>query len=212
MKNYKSLLSNQNETWKHAINRYLDFTKADMKDYFSTPESFFFKDSDAYCYHGGSKFTQLFINKFESERNHHIPSDLVDLLTKHGCFTIGRGIFEIFTEEKGFLNMSQALALYNLNKIAEQVSDSMMDSLNQYYFFFGVSFPQSDEISFLYFDKAGHLGKMYIHVENIDMTLKKTLPAMFNGKQDQYTLASLISSQIDRVITNALIVKGFVDI
>lgn len=212
MKNYKSLLSDQHETWQHAIDRYLNFTKADMKDFFPIPQSYFFKDNESYCYHSGSKYSQLFIDKFESERSHHIPYDLADLLTKHGCFTIGRGIFEIFTEEKGFLNLTQALDFYNLNKVVEQISDSMLDSLNQYYFFFGVSFPQSDEISFLYFDKAGHLGKMYIHIENIDMTIKKTLPAMFNGKQDQYTLTSLIGSQIDRVIINALIVKGFVDI
>lgn len=212
MKNYKSLLSDQHETWQHAINRYIGFTNADMKDYFPMHESYFFKDNDAYCYHKGSKYSQLFVDKFESERNHHIPSDLVDLLTKNGCFKIGKGLFEIFPEEKGFLNLSQALDIYNLNNITSQLSDSMLESLNQYYFFFGVSFPQSDEISFLYFDKAGHLGKMYIHIENIDMTLKKTLPAMFNGKLEQYTLASLMGIQVNRIITNALIVRGFVNI
>lgn len=212
MNNYKELLSNHSETWQQAIDRYISFTQTDMKEYFSTTETYFFKDNDTYTYHSGQKYSSHYIETFGSQRSHHVPSDLVDLLTKHGCFKIGKGIFEIFSEEKGFLNLSQALSLYNLSNIEERISDNMLESLNQYYFFFGVAFPQADEISFLYFDKGGHLGKMYIHVDNIDLTVKKTLPAMFSGKVDQYTLDTLIENQMDRIITNALIVRGYIQI
>lgn len=212
MKDYKTLFSDHSETWQDAINRYIAFTNADMKDYFSVPVSYFFKNNEAYTFHKEESYTEDYIAKFVNERNHHIPSDLVDLLSKNGCFKIGRGIFEIFPQEIGFLNLNEALSRYNLSKIEDQISSNMLESLNQYYFFFGVTFPQTDEISFLYFDKAGHLGKMYIHLDNIDLTIKKTLPAMFRGKVDNYTLDSLIAMQIDRVITNALIVKNFISI
>lgn len=212
MKDYKELLSDHSETWQQAIKRYITFTETDMREYFSIPQPYFFRDNEGYTYHTGETYSDDYIDRFETEHKHHIPADLSDLLRKHGCFSIGRGIFEIFPEAKGFLNISEVFAMYNMGNIAERMSANMLDSINQYYYFFAVSFPQADEVSFLYFDKAGHLGKMYVHVENIELTVKKTIPAMFSGKVDQFTLDTLMGMVADRVITNALIVKDFIKI
>lgn len=212
MKDYKELLSDHSETWQQAIDRYIRFTETDMKDYFSPSQSYLFKDNESYQYHNGTPYSQVFIDKFEADHKHHIPTDLAQLLSTRGAFTIGKGLFTLFPESTGFLNLSQVLDMFNMDNVTQRVSLNVLESINQYYYFFGVSFPQTDEVSFLFFDKAGHLGKMYVHVENIDLTIKKTLPSLFSGKVDHYTLDTLMGMAMDRVITNALIVKGYIKI
>lgn len=212
MKDYSTFFGHKDETWQQAIDRYISFTETDMKDFFGGTNSYFFKDNPMYVYHQGDKYSIEYLKEFEKNHKLHVPLDLVDLLSIHGSFSIGNNIFEIFSQEKGLTFLASALDMYNFNNVIDETSTSMLESLDQYYYFFGVTFPQSDEISFLFADRGAHFGKMYMHVNNLDITLKKTLPDMFKGKNDYMSLNNLISNQIDRVITNALIVKDFIQI
>ncbi|MDL2214821.1 hypothetical protein LJC00_01365 [Dysgonomonas sp. OttesenSCG-928-M03] len=214
MKNYKTFLTQKNETWEDAISRFQYFRKADMKDYFSNKEySYHFADNKAYTYYQSDKVSAQCISDFIAKYNVNIPQDLINLLCHHGPFRIGDSLLEIYDDIgiDTIVTLSQVLSIYGYGDFINQISPGMLKSLNGFYFFFGVSFPHSKEPGFLYFNKAGNFGKMLFAPNNHALVLQKILPSMFNGSIDKYTLDSLISTQIDRVIINALAVRGYID-
>lgn len=214
MKDYNLFLNKKDETWQQALERYHSFCEADMKDYFSNKEySYRFIDNSAYKYHQEGKVSAQSIEDFTTKYNVKVPQELISLLQNYGSFRIGESIFEIYDDigTDTILTLSQLLGVYGYDEFATRISESMLKSLDGYYFFFGVSFPHSDEISFLFFNKTGSFGKMLFAPKNQDLVLQKVLPSMFNGSIDKYTLDSLISNQIDRVITNALTVRGYIE-
>lgn len=214
MKDYRIFLNQKNETWQQAIERFQNFCEADMKEYFSSKDySYQFIDNKAYTYQKTEKISSQCIEDFTEKYNVKVPESLINLLCKYGSFRIGDNILEIYDNiaVDTILNLSQVLNIYGYNQFANEISPDILKSLNSYYFFFGVSFPHSEEISFLYFNKAGIFGKMLFAPNNKGLVLQKTLPSMFSGNIDKYTLDSLISNQIDRVIINALTVRGYID-
>lgn len=210
MKNYKELLGQPNETWQQAIERYQAFGEVEMNDYFNKEYPYRFESNPAYTYHREGKMTAEYLNNFAKNHTTNIPDELVNMLTQHGAFAIGDTLFEIFDSRKGIMTLEQVMKDYHYEALAEQMGAGVLDSMNGYYFFFGVTFPQTDEASFLFFNKAGNCGKMHIDTKNHAQVLKKVFPSMFNGSIDKYTVDSLISNQLDRVIVNALKVKGYI--
>lgn len=211
MKNYKDLLGDSNETWLHAIERYQFFCNEQMNEYFDIQHPYQFSNNPAYAYHAKAKMTPHYLNDFGNKHATHIPDSLIGLLTHHGAFTIGNTILQIFDHNTGIMTLQQVVEQYNYQSIVNLMGTGMFDSINEYYFFFGVTFPQTDEASFLFFSRAGLCGKMHINTDNHHQVLKKVFPSMFNGSIDKYTTDSLISNQIDRVIINALKVKGYIE-
>jgi hypothetical protein len=213
MKSYKQFLSSKNETWKQAIARFKSFRDADMKEYFSCKDySYRFADNKAYNLYMLDKVQDEWVVSFNEERNVRVPVPLADLLCGDGPFRIGDTLFEVFNSvDKGlFMNLSELLNLYGYGYFLERVSSSMLKSLDGYYYFFGVSFPQSEEPDFLFFNKAGFFGKMLFSPHNEAVVLQKVLPSMFRGAIDKYDINSLINNQIDRVVVNALTVRGYI--
>lgn len=214
MEDYKTFLGTKSETWSQAIDRFKRFCKAEMTDYFSKKDySYRFADNTAYSYHPKGKVAVAYINDFETHHDVSVPESLVGLLSNHGAFAIGDGLLEIFgaDQEQAILTLPEILTKYGHASFIEKIGGGMLRSLSGFYFFFGVSFPDSDEMSFLYFSKAGNFGKMLFAANNHALVLQKILPSMFNGSIDKYTLDNLISNQIDRVVINALTVKGYID-
>ncbi len=214
MKDYKIFLTQKNETWQQAISRFQDFLETDMKDYFSNKEySYRFADNKAYTYYQADKVSTQCIQDFMAKYNVNVPAGLTELLCDHGPFRIGNTLLEIYDDIgiDNILTLPQILSMYGHDNFINQISPGMLKSLSSFYFFFGVSFPHSEEMSFLYFNKAGNFGKMLFAPNNYALVLQKILPSMFNGSIDKYTLDSLISNQIDRVIINALTVRGYID-
>lgn len=211
MKDYKVFLSKKNETWQQAIERYQRFCEAEMKEYFDTPYPYRFINNPAYQFHQLGAEPAEKIQSLEDKFRVKIPVDLADLLVHTGAFRIGNGMFELFHGSKEMLTLVEVMQAYGYDKLLEQMGEGMLKSMNQYYFFFGVTFPQTDGASFLYFNKAMEFGKMPINDDNHAEALKKIFPSMFNGSADKFTLDDLISNQIDRVIINGLTVKGYID-
>ncbi|MFV0468944.1 MAG: hypothetical protein ACK5MK_08480 [Dysgonomonas sp.] len=212
MKNYREFLSSKDETWRQAIDRYLRFIDADMKGYFDKDYSYRFADNPSYIYHRTEKVSHAVISAFTDNTKVNVPPDLSDLLCIHGAFNVGDGLFEIFgRQDQLFMTLNQVLERFGHSDFIDKIGIGMQKSLNGFYFFFGVSFPNSDETGFLFFSKSGYFGKMLYSSINPDIMLKKVLPSMFNGSIEKFTLDSLISSQMDRVIINALTVRGYID-
>lgn len=214
MEDYKTFLGTKSETWQQAIDRFKRFCEAEMTDYFSKKDySYRFADNTAYSYHAKGKVSQTYINDFETRHDITVPEDLVDLLSNHGAFIIGDSLLDVFgaDQEDAILTLPEILTKYGHGGFIEKIGGGMLRSLSGFYFFFGVSFAESDEMSFLYFSKAGNFGKMLFAANNPSLVLQKILPSMFNGSIDKYTLDNLISNQIDRVVINALTVKGYID-
>lgn len=214
MADYRTFLGTKGETWKQAIARFKKFREVEMTDYFSTKNyPYRFIDNAAYSYHSTAKVSADYIADFEKRREVTIPEELVALLSDHGPFTIGDSLLEVFggNHNEVILTLPQILTKYGHAGFVDQIGGGMLRSLTGFYFFFGVSFPDSDEMSFLYFSKAGNFGKMLFAANNPSLVLQKILPSMFNGSIDKYTLDTLISNQVDRVIVNALTVKGYID-
>jgi len=214
MKDYKVFLARNDETWTEAIQRYHLFCEADMKEYFSNKDySYRFADNRAYRYQPMGKVSLECVDDFTLRYKIKVPSSLIDLMCNHGVFRIGDSLLEIYDDigADTILTLPRILSLYGYSDFIDLIKPGILKSLLGYYFFFGVSFPHSPEMSFLYFNKAGVFGKMLFAPNNNDIVLQKVLPSMFNGSADRYTLDSLISNQIDRVITNALTVKGYID-
>ena len=213
MEDYRIFLGTKSETWQEAIVRFKKFREVEMKDYFSSKDyPYRFVDNRAYAYHSTGKVQASYIADFEKRREVTVPEELITLLSDHGPFTIGDNLLEIFggNNEEVILTLPEILAKYGHAGFVDQIGGGMLRSLTGFYFFFGVSFPDSDEMSFLYFSKAGNFGKMLFAGNNPSLVLQKVLPSMFNGSIDKYTLDTLISGQIDRVIINALTVKGYI--
>ena len=214
MEDYRFFLGTKSETWQQAIVRFKKFREVEMKDYFSSKDyPYRFADNKAYSYHVTRKVTASYIADFEKKREVTVPEELIALLSGHGPFTIGDSLLEIFggNHEEVILTLPEILVKYGHAGFVDQIGKGMLRSLTGFYFFFGVSFPDSDEMSFLYFNKAGNFGKMLFAANNPSLVLHKILPSMFNGSIDKYTLDTLIGGQIDRVIINALTVKGYID-
>ncbi len=214
MEDYRIFLGTKNETWQQAIARYKKFREAEMNDFFVKKDyPYRFADNKAYTFRLTNKVSTHYIAEFKMKKEVNVPDDLIDLLCDHGAFTIGDSLFAIFGGNKSevILTLPQTLAAYGHGSFVDQIGTGILNSLSRFYFFFGVSFPESDEMSFLYFSKAGHFGKMLFSADNPSLVLQKVLPSMFNGSVDKYSLDSLISSQIDRVVINALTVKGYID-
>lgn len=215
MKNYKIFLRQKNETWQDALDRFFRFRETDMKEYFSNKDySYRFADNKAYDYYPQEKVSNEYFEEFSSLNNINIPIDLKNLLNYHGGFLIGSSLIEIYSkveESTIFYTLPQILDEYGYKNFVEKISPGVLRSLSKYYYFFGVSFPESEEIGFLYFNKAGNFGKMLFAPDNENLVLKKILPSMFNGSIEKFTLNELISIQIDRIITNALTVKGYIE-
>lgn len=213
MENYRTFLAPKNEVWQQAVDRYNVFREAEMLEYFSLKDySYHFKDNKAYDLNFTPKISPALIADFEIRTGVSVPNGLIDMLCIHGGFRVGEGLLDIFggRDQAVFPNLEQMLAKYGYTDFIREISSGMLKSLNGFYFFFGISFPKSEEMSFLYFSKAGNFGKMLFAPENQDLVLKKVLPAMFNGSSERFTLDGLISNQIDRVIVNALTVKGYI--
>lgn len=214
MEDYRIFLGSGNETWKQAIDRFLRFREAEMKNYFSKKDyKYRFSENIAYAYHPERKVSKRYIANFEEKYEIGVPDELADLLSNHGGFKIGDCLFEIYGEkgDGAILTLPLVLEKYGYGSFVDKIGPGMLRSLSGFYFFFGVSFPESDEMSFLYFSKAGNFGKMLFSPNNPALVLQKVLPSMFNGSADKYSLDRLISSQIDRVVVNALTVKGYID-
>lgn len=213
MKDYKVFLTQRNETWKQALERYSRFCEADMKEYFSNKDySYRFSENRSYVYHPMKKVSEQAIKNFVALHKVNVPASLIDLMCEHGTFRIGNSLLEIYDDMGSdmIMTLSGMLRLYGYDKFIDLITPGMMKSLTGYYFFFGVSFPQSPEMTFLYFNKAGFFGEMLFAVDNKDLVLRKILPSMFNGSIDRFTLDSLIGRQIDRIIINALTVRGYI--
>lgn len=214
MKNYKAFFAPKNETWQQAIARYNVFRDAEMLDYFSVKDySYHFKDNRAYDLAFSGKVSPAVIADFEIRTGINVPDSLTDMLCLQGGFRIGQGLLDIFggNDQSVFPNLEQVLVEYGYENFVSEIGSGMLKSLNSFYFFWGVSFPESDEMSFLYFSKAGNFGKMLFAPDNRDLVLNKVLPAMFNGSAEKFSLDGILSNQIDRVIINALTVKGYID-
>ena len=209
---YKTFFSAGNETWKTAIDRYRSFLNANMPDYFPQKNyPYTFAENTAYTFHYSNKIEETYLSDFTTQTQIKVPADLKYLLSVYGTFYIGNNLLKIFDEEENiFLTLGILLEKFGYTDILQDVGDGMLKSLNSFYYFFGLSFPQADETSFLYFNKAGNYGKISLSKDNKQMALRKTLPSMFNGSIDKYTLDNLISNQIDRIITNALTVRGYI--
>lgn len=213
MKNYRNFFASKNETWKEAIVRYNAFREAEMLEYFSTKDySYHFRDNKAYDCHVSEKVSPALIADFEIRTGINVPDRLTDMLCLYGGLIIGNGLLDIFggNDSAVFPNMEQMLNKFGYADFVNEIGSGMLKSLNGFYSFFGVGFPESDEIAFLYFSKAGNFGKMLFAPENRALVINKVLPAMFNGSADKFSLDSLFSNQIDRVIVNALTVKGYI--
>lgn len=211
MKDYKIFLGSPTETWREALERFKRFCEADMKDYFSTKDySYHFSSNSSYHYQPKALLSESYISEFSEARSITIPPSLVDMLCKHGAFRIGDNPLDIFDD--GFFNLSQVLTNYGYEEFVGEIKPGMLKSLNEFYFFFGVSFSQSEEMSFLFFNKSGSFGQMLFAPHNKGLLLDKVLPSMFNGTADRYTLDSLISKLIDRVVINALTVRGYINL
>ncbi|SHG13685.1 hypothetical protein [Dysgonomonas macrotermitis] len=214
MKHYRTLLAPKNETWRAALERYTLFLETEMQEYFDTKDySYHFRDNRSYDLNIQETVSPALIADFEIRTGINVPGSLTDMLCRHGGFSIGEGLIDIFGgyEQAVFPNLQQMLEKTGNSSFASEIPSGMLKSLNGFYYFFGISFPNSDEMAFLYFSKAGNFGKMLFAPDNKELVLKKILPAMFNGSAEKFTLDSLLSNQIDRVITNALTVKGYID-
>lgn len=214
MEDYRIFLGTQSETWQQAIGRFKRFREAEMTEFFLVKNyPYRFMENKAYNFYSTGKISADYIADFEDRIEVGVPKVLVDLLCNHGSFTIGNCLLSIFSEDEDevIYTLPQVLTRFGYASFVDQISAGMLKSLSGFYFFFGVSFPESDEMSFLYFSKAGNFGKMLFAPHNPSLVLQKVLPSMFNGSIDKYTLDSLISNQIDRVIINALTVKGYID-
>lgn len=214
MKDYKNFLTKKNETWQQALNRFEAFCHADMKDYFSTKDySYSFSNNKSYKLYRTETVSPEYISGFTSDNNINVPDELKNLLCNFGTFRIGDTLFEIFnnTGTYAILTLQQILDKFDYGKFTELIGPGMFKSLSSYYYFFGVSFPLSAEMTFIYFTKAGNFGKMLFSQDNQEIVLQKILPSMFNGSIEKYTLNSLVSNQIDRIIINALMVKGYIN-
>jgi len=215
MKDYKIFLRQKNETWRQAIDRYNGFLAADMKDYF--PEkgySYHFSDNSSYVYYPMGKISPECLDDFTNKYDVKVPTVLADMLLDYGAFRIGQGgLLEIFDDigADTILTLPQILSMYGYEDFIGKIGPGMLKSLSHFYFFFGVAFPEAEEITFLYFTKAGNFGKMSFAPNNEALVLQKVLPSMFNGSIDRYSLNELIGNQIDRVIINALIVRGYIE-
>lgn len=213
MKDYKIFYAPKNESWQAALDRYKDFLNADMLSYFSVKDySYSFKDNKAYILTDKPTVNMDVISDFQIRNAINVPIDLVDLLSVHGSFKIGQNIFDVIggdNKDVVFPNLTQILKDLGYAKFADQIPTGMLKSLNGFYYFFAVAFPESEEMSLLYFSKSGNFGKMIFAPQNQALVLEKILPAMFNGNADKFTLNDLLSSQIDRIITNALTVRGY---
>lgn len=214
MKDYKIFLTQKNETWQQALDRFARFCDADMKDYFLHKDySYRFADNKAYLYRPEGKVSPECIAEFTEKYNVKVPPELVDLMCNHGAFCIGDGLLDVFDDigADTILTLPQVLSLYGHSDFIDKIGPGMLKSLSGYYFFFGAGFTRSEEPSFLYFNKAGNFGKMLFAAGNEGLVLHKVLPSMFNGSIDKYTLDELISSMIDRVVINALTVRGYIE-
>lgn len=215
MKDYKKFLQPKNESWQEALERFFRFCEADMKEYFSNKDySYRFADNKAYTYYPQEKVPEEYFEEFSTQYKINIPPDLKNLLSGYGGFYIGSSLIEVYSkaeENSVFYTLPQILNRYGYSGFLEKISPGMLRSLSNYYFFFGISFPESEEIGFLYFNKAGNFGKMLFAPDNENLVLKKILPSMFNGSIAKYSLDELISVQIDRIIINALTVRGYID-
>lgn len=214
MKDYRIFLGTTSETWQQAIERFKRFREVDMKDYFSKKNyPYRFVDNVSYSYRSTGKVPSTYMAQFEMQHSVGVPEELASLLSDHGTFAIGDSLLEIFSghKEEIILTLPQILTKYGHGSFVDQISGGILKSLSGFYFFFGVSFAESDEMSFLYFSKAGNFGKMLFAANNPSLVLNKILPSMFNGSIDKYTLDNLISSQVDRVVINALTVQGYID-
>jgi hypothetical protein len=213
MLDYKLFFTLKNETWQQALDRYIMFCEADMKDYFLTKTyAYRFADNKAYTLHTPQAIEPQSIDLFTANWGIEVPRQLTDLLCTYGAMCIGDGLLTLFDDKEQsspILSLSQVLDKYGYSDFIQQIRPGILKSVSGFYFFFGVIFAQSDEMAFLYFSKAGHFGKMLFSKVNQDLVLNKILPAMFNGSIDKYTLDTLISSLIDRVIINALTVRGY---
>jgi len=215
MKDYKVFLRQKNETWQQALERFFSFREADMQEYFSNKDyPYRFADNRAYDYYPLEKVPEQYFADFSNQNNINVPENLRNMLIHHGGFRIGASLLEIYSdtiENRILFTLRDILIEYGYKDFIEKIGTGMLKSLSNYYFFFGVSFPESEEFEFLFFDKAGNFGKMLFAVNNEDIVLKKILPSMFNGSIDKFTLDELITIQIDRVIINALTVKGYIN-
>lgn len=213
MKDYTKFLGNKNETWQQAVQRLESFNGAEMSEYFSSKDyAYKFSGNKAYTIHKSPPIPLQDIEKTNSETGVKIPQTLVDMLCIEGSFKVGEVLFEIFndTESNIILSLSQLLNKTGHDEFSDIIKKDILKSIDNYYFFFGVCFPQSDESSFLYYNRAGTFGEMQFTPKNKDLMVRKIIPSMFTGKTDKYTLDSLISDQIDRIIINALTVKGYI--
>ncbi len=213
MKNYNTFLASKNENWQESLLRYASFCDAEMLEYFSLKDySYHFRDNKSYNLHFHEKISPALIADFEIRTAINVPDNLTDMLCIHGGFSIGEGLMDIFGgyDQAVFPNLEQVLLKFGYDDFVNKIGSGMLKSLKGFYFFFGVSFPQSDEMSFLYFSKAGNFGKMIFAPQNEALVLNKILPAMFNGSAEKFTLDGLLNNQMDRVIINAL--KGEGDI
>lgn len=214
MKDYRIFLESRNESWQDALNRYQRFCDADMKEYFATKDySYRFADNDAYKYHKGKRVMDKWIGAFSSLHAMKVPDTLSNMLCQHGGFCIGHDMLKIFDNNDAdiFRSITEMVNEYGDAEFVSKISPTMLKSVSTFYYFFGVSFPLSDEVGFLYFDKSGKFGKMLFSKINEDLVLNKVLPSMFNGSADKSSLDVLISEQINRVIINALAVKGYIE-
>ncbi|WP_163319437.1 hypothetical protein [Dysgonomonas sp. 520] len=212
MRDYKTFfLKEKNESWRYALDRYKDFLNSDMKNYSGKNDySYRFIDNSSYQFHLRPRVPQSVMTDFTKENDMKVPFPLINMMCNYGTFKIGSGIMEVF-DDKMFRNLSEMLMYCGAASFINSIGLGVLTSLNQYYYFFGISFPESEEPSFLYFNKSGYFGKMTFARNNPDYVLKKILPSMFNGSIERFTLDSLISNQVDRVITSALVVRGYID-
>lgn len=212
MKDYKTFLSTRQETWHDALIRYKRFLEADMKDYFPVPYSYSFIGNKGYAFQEVDKISPSVLERFSEETGVKVPDDLFDLMCNKGAFQIGESLFNFFSEkEQVIMTLSEVLQYHGYSDYLELIKRGMLRSMSGFYFFFASTFVQKDEVTILYFSKGGYFGLMNISRINPLVFFKKTLPSMFNGSAEKLTLDTLISSQIDRIILNALVVRGYID-
>lgn len=214
MKNYRDFLGNKSETWHQAIDRYQHFCHADMAEYFSSKGySYKFADNKSYVLKVNRQIPVKVLTDFEPAIGFNVPSDLKAMLSTYGPVSIGDNLFEMFDNihRPAFVPFTEVFTDFGMAEIIGKVKPAVSKSISGFYSFFGVSFKQSDEVSFLFFSKAGNFGKLLYRKANPDDFLNNALPAMFNGSFDKYSLDQLISNQIDRIITNALTVRGYIE-
>lgn len=215
MKDYKIFLRKKDETWQQALDRFFRFREVDMKEYFSSKEySYHFAENRAYDYHLLDKVSEQYFDDFSNQNNLNVPESLRNLLVHHGGFRIGASLLEVFSntqENRVLFTLSDILKEYAYKDFTGKIGIGMLKSLSNYYSFFGISFPESEEFEFLFFNKAGSFGKMLFAPNNENLVLKKILPSMFNGSIEKFTLDELIAVQIDRIIINALTVREYIN-